>query len=198
MELDKLINEVKVKTEENLNLKEEQSNLQEQIVDNMNKNFYSLFYPEVEQLWNVVNKLSYITQIYIPDGYFGIDNKPLIVNFKVAHDQSRFYLELPDRSWNVKSKERKKASNFNLVKSWLPYFGTEEATLETLDVAIKTFAIWFERFLEEIDQCNESLKASVEALKNELNGSSAIEEKEDGSVEIKIIGKTYIGTVKEA
>ena len=65
-------------------------------------------------------------------------------------------------------------------------------------MAIKTFAIWFERFLEEIDQCNESLKASVEALKNELNGSSAIEEKEDGSVEIKINGKTYIGTVKEA
>lgn len=39
MELDKLINEVKVKTEENLNLKEEQNNLQEQI-DGLGTDFY--------------------------------------------------------------------------------------------------------------------------------------------------------------
>ena len=53
-------------------------------------------------------------------------------------------------------------------------------------------------FSEQLKTENESLSESIRKLSEKLNETSTVTENEDGSVEIHIGGKTYVGTTKEA
>jgi len=57
-----------------------------------------------------------------------------------------------------------------------------------------------ERYKKQIEYLrpqNENLANSIEKLTKELEQSSIVEEKQDGTVKIKIGDKVFIGTVKE-
>ena len=48
-----------------------------------------------------------------------------------------------------------------------------------------------------MNEKNAELALQLDSLKEALSTSSVVKEKEDGSIEIHLNGKTYIGTVKE-
>lgn len=59
------------------------------------------------------------------------------------------------------------------------------------------YANLFEKGAEKIKAENEEVSAKLASLSKYLEDSSVVEEKEDGSIEIHLNGKTYKGVVVE-
>ena len=77
-------------------------------------------------------------------------------------------------------------------------FGTEEKTQRISELMQDEFIKVLSSFSEQLKTENESLSESIRKLSEKLNETSTVTENEDGSVEIHIGGKTYVGTTKEA
>lgn len=94
------------------------------------------------------------------------------------------------------------AKEYNISNTMLalfaPWFSNEEKAnelVECIKEAYKPLLEWHKKQFEEIGS---DLSSTVEHLQKVLDGSHTVEEKEDGTVEIQLGGKTYIGKVKEA
>lgn len=76
-------------------------------------------------------------------------------------------------------------------------FSTEDRTNAFLTEVNEQYAKLFEEVIKVVDKKNEELALQLDSLKEALSTSSVVKEKEDGSIEIHLNGKTYVGTVKE-
>lgn len=77
------------------------------------------------------------------------------------------------------------------------FFGSEEKTLATL-AFIRQFVVKVLQSMHDyISVKNTELAESLDKLREVVSNSRSIETKEDGTIEIMLGGKTYIGTVKE-
>lgn len=79
-----------------------------------------------------------------------------------------------------------------------PYWVTAERTQETLDKLTEQFCRYLGSCVERLKSTSASLASEVEKLKDILSTSDTVVHKDDGTVEIQLGGKTYIGKVKEA
>lgn len=88
-------------------------------------------------------------------------------------------------------------SNTSLVmcSAWL---ASEEKANELVELIKKAYVPLLEWHKEQFEEIGSDLSLTVEHLQKVLDGSHTVEEKEDGTVEIQLGGKTYIGKVKEA
>lgn len=206
MELDKLLNEVSEGVEKNLTLKNEQEAMKRAITDKVNDNYNTLFYPEVKKLWDFVCKISRETDIHVSLNTYGtIDyeakyNRTSFMSIrttKLDYDRRCNFITAKGNIWTIHEKDVKYAKDFSSWEGSIPYFCTEEATLKALDIAKKGFAEYFEKFSFLLKRQNESLSEEVHKLHDVLMSSSSVKKCEDGTVEINIGGKTYVGTLKE-
>lgn len=76
-------------------------------------------------------------------------------------------------------------------------FSTEDKANAFLAEVNEQYAKLFEEVIKVVDEKNVELALQLDSLKEALSTSSVVKEKEDGSIEIHLNGKTYIGTVKE-
>lgn len=76
-------------------------------------------------------------------------------------------------------------------------FSTEDKANAFLAEVNEQYAKLFEEVIKVVDEKNTELALQLDSLKEALSTSSVVKEKEDGSIEIHLNGKTYIGTVKE-
>ncbi len=83
------------------------------------------------------------------------------------------------------------------VRAIADYLGSEEKTMQTLEYVRKGYAEIFNQYLTRINKENEGLYSTVEELTKLLADSTVMEEKEDGTVEIHLGGKTFRGKVVE-
>ena len=83
------------------------------------------------------------------------------------------------------------------VRAIADYLGSEEKTMRTLEYVRKGYAEIFNQYLTHINKENEGLYSTVEELTKLLADSTVMEEKEDGTVEIHLGGKTFRGEVVE-
>lgn len=60
------------------------------------------------------------------------------------------------------------------------------------------YSLLIESAIKQYETENPILAETLQNLTEKIKNSSCVEQKEDGSIEITINGKTYIGTVKEA
>ncbi len=81
---------------------------------------------------------------------------------------------------------------------YAPYWVTAECTQETLDKLTEQFCRYLGSCVERLKSTSASLASDVEKLKNILSTSDTVVHRDDGTVEIQLGGKTYIGKVKEA
>ena len=87
-----------------------------------------------------------------------------------------------------------------------PYY-TDERTIENFstvekasafaETVKKIFVEKFKTFAPMLEEKNKELKNKIDKLVEALNNSSTIKEQDDGTVEIKLGDKTFVGTIKE-
>lgn len=88
-------------------------------------------------------------------------------------------------------------SNANLAL-FAPWLASEEKANELVELIKKAYIPLLEWHKQKFEEIGSDLSTTVEHLQKVLDGSHTVEEKEDGTVEIQLGGKTYIGRVKEA
>lgn len=86
-------------------------------------------------------------------------------------------------------------------EQWLPLAEFFES-VDTCNSFIKQlnadYSLLIESAIKQYETENPILADTLQNLTEKIKNSSCVEQKEDGSIEITINGKTYIGTVKEA
>lgn len=207
--LEEIMDVARAKVSAYKELEEKRWTLEKDAVAVVNGNFKTLFYSEISQLFYFCVTLSRTIDKDVPlNGY---DTE----EFKQSYAWEDFFLSMrylnndlnktflmyfrgddgKMHSWDLRSLKEKKTSDY--ILSWFPYFGTEEDTLKTLEKARRCFAVWLGRYLQCLDSRYNQLEVTVRALEDALKGGSAVKEKEDGTIELKINGKVYVGKVKE-
>ena len=88
-------------------------------------------------------------------------------------------------------------NNRERVIAFSKLFSTEDRANAFLAEVDEQYAKLFEEVIKVVDEKNSELALQLDSLKEALSTSSVVKEKEDGSIEIHLNGKTYIGTVKE-
>lgn len=84
------------------------------------------------------------------------------------------------------------------IPVWAEILRTEEDANNVVEAISQYYIKIMEYYLEEVIPVSEKdVRTSIANVKNLLSDSHTVEEKEDGSVEIRLGGKTYIGTLKE-
>ena len=84
------------------------------------------------------------------------------------------------------------------IPLWAEVLRTEEDANNLVEAISKYYIKIMEYYLNEvIPVSEEKMRASIENVKSLLSDSHTVEEKEDGTVEIRLGGKTYVGTLKE-
>lgn len=79
-----------------------------------------------------------------------------------------------------------------------PWLASEEKANELVELIKQAYIPLLEWHKQKFEEIGSDLSSTVEHLQKVLDGSHTVEEKEDGTVEIQLGGKTYIGKVKEA
>ena len=172
-------------------------------------NYESFFKPEVERYVDVLNSL-YEKRIYptnrVKDN-FAIGDKSLEVysdGYNIA-----FYYEYSNNSsfgWEFSANcvpdalatpDKILGRSENWFAMINTFFGSEEKTLATL-AFIRQFVVKVLQSIHDyISEKNTELAKSLDKLREVVSNSRSVETKEDGTIEIMLGGKTYIGTVKE-
>ena len=84
------------------------------------------------------------------------------------------------------------------IPVWAELLRTEEDANNIVEAISQYYIKIMEHYLNEvIPVFEEKMRASIENIKSLLSDSHTVEEKEDGTVEIRLGGKTYVGTLKE-
>lgn len=89
-------------------------------------------------------------------------------------------------------------NNWYYAKYWTKHFMTVENTIKRADVMRKAYSVFLEHCAENCDERIANLKNTLKELSETLSGSTSVTEKEDGTIELTLNGKTYVGTVKES
>ena len=84
------------------------------------------------------------------------------------------------------------------IPLWAEVLRTEEDANNVVEAISQYYIKIMEYYLDEvIPVSEENVRTSIANVKNLLSDSHTVEEKEDGTVEIRLGGKTYIGTLNE-
>lgn len=84
---------------------------------------------------------------------------------------------------------------------WMPLaelFESVDACNSFIEQLNADYSIIIESAINQYETENPALAETLQNLTEKIKSSSFVEQKEDGSIEITINGKTYVGTVKEA
>lgn len=226
-DLEKLIKDVTEKVQEVQGLREDRDNKQKELTQTMQNNFEKLFQPDVVALTRFINTVrndNDITWKYDGDYYCwldengeakfvltegSLDDTPIVDGqfylrvFLSNGSSHKWYSRFGVRGCTFEDVDmglpcwRSNAHFESYLEGFLPYLKTEEDTLKCTVLYKKVFSDILGRILENCDSRIEGIKGSIEKLKNELSSASTVVEKEDGTIELTLNGKTYIGTVKE-
>ena len=84
------------------------------------------------------------------------------------------------------------------IPVWAEVLRTEEDANNVVEAISQYYIKIMEYYLDNvIPVSEEKVRTSIASIKALLSDSHTVEEKEDGTVEIKLGGKVYIGTLKE-
>lgn len=129
-----------------------------------------------------------------PDSYefaYIVGNRGIDLNY--IHNASGYWSKLYNRD-SSSDNPQWESQHIQYVSNW---FGTEERCQELVEILAKEYAKLFSAYEKHFEQSNAEYAEAIKELKEKLEGFHAIKTKEDGTVEIQLGGKTYIGTLKK-
>lgn len=212
MDINSVFAELKTAAEKNDKLYRDMSELEKSIATKVVKNYYEIVQPVETRLAHLLKDIRETARFtVIPPA---VDKEYLALDPEVDEEKFKLYLETDWRGvhlvyyvvghrcgelWQAvhNATEYSGLNAFQLSKfaSWL---GTEEKATELVELLEKAYIPLLEWHKKNFEEIGNDLSETVDHLKSVLEGSHTVEQKEDGTVEIQLGGKTYIGRVKEA
>ena len=211
MDIKSVFNELQAAAEKNDKLYAEILDKSKAIAAKVAKNYYEIVYPvetELAQLLKSIRETARFAETPPMDSTY----QDLFLGPEVDEDKFRLRLRTSYRGvcitylvngsygelWNsIHNSTEYKMSNSQLVmcSAWLASEEKANELVELLKKAYIPLLDWHKTRFEEIG-CE--LGETIEHLKGILENSHTVVENKDGTVEIQLGGKTYIGKVKEA
>ena len=208
-EIEKLVNGINACISDRTRMLAEKNEMKKMCAETIRKNYGEIFLPKVEELKEIIS-IMYKNAVYVKkrvdsefqsgentvmqvrsDGdtyeytYQGYDkcigwlhgNTDLLKKFQAEDDILRF-----------------ETDKYRLL---MDFFGTEEKTINAVKFMQSITVSVLQSMSERISEFNSELAEQLDKLKNAVSNKSTVEHKDDGTIEISIGGKTYIGTIKE-
>lgn len=205
MDLEELVGEISSKVELNANLKAKEQTTRNDVLNLCQQNYDEVCKNEISKLNEIWYSVRTATRREIYKSDFCSDIQPE-TKFYIGYGCIKFlyrfasgginWLDGVEKMFSYARKDMWQEGK-ELTEFAAKLFGTVENSINTLNAIKSGFAEIFEQYIPYLDSDNESLSNAIEKLKVYLETPSTVEHKEDGSIEIQLNGKTYIGTVKE-
>lgn len=189
MDLTEFTNSLKEKIANKEKLEQEKKQIEQALADKLRVNYKTIFEPELAKLVEMDELLrkatgkSFITELdggnlcYYPRCYslVGLRYKKVLVT-------------LNDYSSN----------NLDYIRDFSALFASVDSTIAFLDrVKSEIFMARFKIYEGFLDKQTEYLRDTIATLLERMSESSSVKENANGTIEITINGKTYVGAVKE-
>lgn len=211
MDIKSVFDELKAAAEKNNNLYTEIADKTKAIAAKVAKNYYEIVQPvetELAHLLKDIRETARFTecppmQDLHQDLFLGpeVDEDELQLSLKttyhgifVVYGSKGGYGEL----WQSIHNATEYSINNAKLALFAPWLASEEKANELVELIKKAYIPLLEWHKQKFEEIGSDLSSTVEHLQKVLDGSHTVEEKEDGTVEIQLGGKTYIGKVKEA
>lgn len=189
MDLTEFTNSLKEKIANKEKLEQEKKQIEQGLADKLRVNYKTIFEPEyaklveMDELLRKATDKSFITELdggnlyYYPRCYSlqGLRYKKVLVR-------------LNDYSSN----------NLDYIRDFSALFASVDSTIAFLDrVKLEIFMARFKIYEGFLDKQTEYLRDTIATLLDKMSESSSVKENANGTIEITINGKTYVGAVKE-
>ena len=211
MDINSVFDELKKAAEKNNNLYIEIANKTKEVAYKVAKNYNEIVQPvetELARLLKSIRDTARFTECPPIDGA----TQDLFLGPDVDEDKLRLCLKTTYRGvhviyvtnggygelWTSIHNAKEYSTSNNTLALFAPWLASEEKANELVELIKKAYMPLLEWHKQKFEEIGSDLSSTVEHLQQVLDGSHTVEEKEDGTVEIQLGGKTYIGKVKEA
>lgn len=197
-----ITDKIKVAVQKNIDLEQKKKELVESLREIERKNYSTILYEELGMYQRLAmdlrTKFDCSTKFdNRDDNYNGLKLLFRMNDFdafiQCHYNQLTTYLSLCENNGLTQFDSFSESG----VRAIADYLGSEEKTMQTLERVRKGYSEIFNQYLAQINRENEELYNAVEELTKTLADSTTMEEKEDGTVEIHLGGKTFKGKVVE-
>lgn len=212
MDINSVFDELKKAAEKNNNLYIEIANKTKEVAYKVAKNYNEIVQPVETELARLLKSIRDTARFIKPAPMDG-DKEELFLGPEVDSDEISLFIRTSTRgvfvAYSAKSCEYGElwtsvhnAKEYSITNAKLalfaPWLASEEKANELVELIKKAYIPLLEWHKKQFEEIGSDLSSTVEHLQKVLDGSHTVEEKEDGTVEIQLGGKTYIGKVKEA
>lgn len=211
MDINSVFDELKKAAEKNNNLYIEIANKTKEVAYKVAKNYNEIVQPvetELARLLKSIRDTARFTECPPIDGA----TQDLFLGPEVDEDKLRLCLKTTYRGvhviyvshdgdgelWTSIHNAKEYSTSNTTLALFAPWLASEEKANELVELIKKAYIPLLEWHKKKFEEIGSDLSSTVEHLQKVLDGSHTVEEKEDGTVEIQLGGKTYIGRVKEA
>lgn len=197
MELNELKEKAILLKKENTKLHNEVNAKKAEFAQIISKNFREIILPYIRSMNDFIKNLNF---------RFGEKTEQLINDNQVSVDKrlTNWGIQITYKEWKsygldiyLTYEDSYKKLN---ADQWLPLaelFESVDACNNFIEQLNADYSLIIESAINQYETENPKLAETLQNLTERIRNSSFVEQKEDGSVEITINGKTYIGTVKK-
>lgn len=198
MELNELKEKALLLKEENTKLHNEVNVKKAEFAQTIRKNFVEIIVPYIRDMNGFIKNLKF---------RFNEQSKRLIDTNQISFGKSLswwgitiFYKEWKSYGLDtyITYEESYQKLDANQWMSLAEFFESVDACNSFIKQLNADYSLLIESAIKQYETENPILAETLQNLTEKIRNSSCVEQKEDGSIEITINGKTYIGTVKEA
>ena len=212
MDIKSVFDELKVAAEKNNKLYTEIADKSKAIAAKVVKNYYEIVYPVETELAHLIKDIR-DTARFIKSAPMDGTKEELFLGPEADSNKVSLSIKTTTRGvfvvyfdggygelWRsiYNAKEHSSILTDAKLTLFAPWLASEEKANELVELIKKAYIPLLEWHKEQLEEIGSDLSSTVEHLQKVLDGSHTVEEKEDGTVEIQLGGKTYIGKVKEA
>ena len=210
MDLDKLLAEVNQKKGEAEARARQIAGMQVQMNDTMEGNYTTIIKPIWEKYNSILESICNNHYKECPSEYADTmhsthpeTNEDVWIELKfrgsdiVINGSSTSNMNYWNPGWSDKETSAHHAERFRAY-SLYNFFANEECAQKFIDRLTDMMVNVLSKYSINFDKTNAEYAQCISNLAEALKTAHTVEEKEDGTVEIQLGGKTYIGRVKEA
>lgn len=197
MELNELKEKALLLKKENTKLHNEVNAKKDEFAQTIRNNFVEIVLPYMRSMNDFIKNLNI---------RFNEKVESLLKNNQIALYKRliKFGIQISYREWKIYGPdtyitygESYKKLNTDHWISLAEFFESVDTCNSFIEQLNADYSLIIESAIKQYETENPKLVDTLQNLTEKIKNSSCVEQKEDGSIEITINGKTYIGTVKE-
>lgn len=198
MELNELKEKALLLKEKNTKLHNEINAKKAEFAQTIRKNFVEIILPYIRDMNDFIKSLNIRfreqTEQLIDTNYKTVSKCLTNYGIKISYKEWKSY----GLDTSITYEDSYKKLNYDQWILLAEFFESVDACNSFIEQLNADYSLIIESAINQYETENPALAETLQNLTERIRNFSFVEQKEDGSIEITINGKTYIGTVKEA